>query len=81
MVQPKGVRLGGRQKGTPNKVTTSAKEAIQRVFDELGGNEGLLAWCREKADNKSVFYERIYPKLLPHQIEGSLKIDPLQVKD
>ena len=30
----KGKRLGGRQKGTPNKATANAREAIARLVDE-----------------------------------------------
>lgn len=37
----KGVRYGGRQKGTPNKATASIREAVDNV---LGGymNSGLM---------------------------------------
>lgn len=44
---PKGVRLGGRQKGTPNKVTAKAREAIQLLIDEQAGN--LTDWFEEVA--------------------------------
>jgi hypothetical protein len=32
-MNPKGVRLGGRQKGTPNKVTTNLREKISAFLD------------------------------------------------
>jgi len=32
-----GERPVGRQKGTPNALTVSVKEAIERAFDRLGG--------------------------------------------
>lgn len=39
-------------------------EDVQRVFEDLGGYEGLLAWARSDEKNLSVFYRTIYPKLL-----------------
>jgi hypothetical protein len=41
MFQP-GERSVGRIKGTPNKLTASIKEAIERAFDELGGTSYLV---------------------------------------
>lgn len=76
----KGVRIGGRAKGTPNKMTSSAKEAIQLAFEGLGGTDALIAWAQDPK-NKSVFYANIYTKILPHEVTGSLKIDPLLVGD
>lgn len=32
-MNPKGVRLGGRKKGTPNKVTTNLREKISAFLD------------------------------------------------
>jgi len=39
---PKGVRLGGRVKGTPNVATATAREAIARFVD--GNSERLQEW-------------------------------------
>lgn len=61
----------GRKKGSLNKTTMAAKEAIQKVFDDLGGADRLLEWCESDPDNLSIFMERIYPKILPHQITGA----------
>jgi hypothetical protein len=33
---PKGVRLGGRQKGTPNKINLATREEITRLADPVG---------------------------------------------
>ena len=38
--QPK---ISGRQQGTPNKVSVSAKEAFQLAFDANGGHEAAGA--------------------------------------
>ena len=65
-----GNKTGGRQKGTPNKTTKAAKEAIAEAADRLGGAERLVAWVREEPQNERVFWGTIYPKLLPLQVAG-----------
>jgi len=35
-------KTGGRKKGTPNKTTSTAKEAIMNAFDKLGGEDYLV---------------------------------------
>ena len=66
---PKGVRLGGRKKGTPNKVTASMREAWRLAFDEMGGVTALVK--RGKA-NKTEFY-RAVTKLIPQDITSGGK--------
>lgn len=42
MAAPKGhKRYGGRQKGTPNKMTADLREAIQGAFVQAGGQKYL----------------------------------------
>lgn len=65
-----GQRFGGRKKGTRNKVTVAAKDAILQVATELGGAEGLLAWVRKDDANAKIFWGTVYPKLLPLQVAG-----------
>jgi len=80
MAPPKGTRPGGRQKGTPNKISASAKEAIQLAFDGLGGTAALIAWASDPK-NTTIFYSQIFTKIVPHQVDGKLKIDPLIIRD
>jgi len=63
-------RLGGRAKGTPNKVTQSVKQAIEMAAEGLGGTKRMIAWAKEDAANERIFWGNIYPKLLPLQIAG-----------
>lgn len=43
MAKPKGSpKTGGRQKGTPNKLTGDVKAAIAAAFDEVGGKDYLV---------------------------------------
>lgn len=65
-----GYKTGGRRKGTPNKTTMIAKQAIAEAAEELGGVDRLVAWVREEEQNERVFWGTIYPKLLPLQVEG-----------
>jgi hypothetical protein len=56
-----GRKTGGRQAGTPNKITRSFKEAVQIVYEEIGGHKAFAAWARE---NPGDFY-RIASRLIP----------------
>jgi hypothetical protein len=66
----KGQKTGGRVKGTPNKMTQTAKEAIALAAEQLGGTARLVAWAQEEPQNERVFWGTIYPKLLPLQVTG-----------
>jgi hypothetical protein len=67
-----GERRGGRQKGTPNKMTQDAKEAIEFVAQGLGGAEGMLAWAKKDATNERIFWSNIYPRILPKEIKAEV---------
>lgn len=71
----KGHKTGGRQKGTPNSVTTNAKGAIEECFQRLGGVVALEAWAKE---NQTDFYKVVWPKILPLTVAGD-KENPLNV--
>lgn len=60
----------GRPKGTPNKSTVIAKDAIAKAAEGLGGADRLVAWAKEDPANERVFWGTIYPKLLPLQVTG-----------
>ena len=55
----------GRPKGSLNKVTNEAKEAILAVFRRLGGVEGMVKWVKADPANATIFYSKIYPRVLP----------------
>jgi hypothetical protein len=65
----KGVRLGGRQKGTPNKTTVFMKEAVLQAFNEMGGVPALVAWGKKEV-NKKAFYQ-IAARLIPNEVVGA----------
>lgn len=63
-----GQRFGGRQKGTPNKITTTLKQALQDTFEKLGGVDHMFDWASAEPTE---FY-KIYAKTLPTEIKGQL---------
>jgi len=63
-------RGAGRPKGSPNKVSKAAKEAIAEAAEKLGGVNRLVSWAQENKDNEKAFWATIYPKLIPVQLAG-----------
>lgn len=57
-------RLGGRQKGTPNKVTAEFKNAVRIVYESIGGHAAFAQWAIE---NRTEFY-RIASKLITTEV-------------
>lgn len=70
--KPGEKRNGGRPKGSKNKTTMAAKEAIEYVFDELGGASALKTWVQSDPLNERVFYGNIWPKILPKEIKADV---------
>ena len=56
----------GRPKGSLNKVTLAAREAILLAAEGLGGVDGLIAWAQKDDENQRLFWTVIYPKVLPY---------------
>lgn len=63
-----GERRGGRQKGTPNKVTVEVKEALAAAFEGIGGVPRLQAWAEK---DPGEFY-KLWVKTLPQQIRSEV---------
>lgn len=62
----KGKKTGGRRKGSTNKTTASAKEALTLAFVGVGGVPDLIEWAKA---NRTEFY-KLWGKLLPHEVTG-----------
>lgn len=60
----------GRRKGTPNKLSSLAREAIAQAAAALGGTKRLTEWAKENPENESAFWTRIYPRLMPIEMSG-----------
>ncbi len=57
----RGHKTGGRQVGTPNKVTTIFKDAVRTVYEDIGGHAAFANWAKEHPTD---FY-RIAARLIP----------------
>ncbi|MGZ8312172.1 MAG: hypothetical protein ACXWUR_08925 [Allosphingosinicella sp.] len=55
----------GRPKGALNQVTNEAKRAILMAFDKIGGARRLADWVEADPANETLFWTRIFPRLLP----------------
>lgn len=66
-------RGAGRPKGSRNKTTVAAKEAIALAAEGLGGTDRLIDWAKEDPQNERVFWGSIYPKLIPIDVDASVK--------
>lgn len=63
---------GGKRPGAGSKPgvarnpqTRKAHEAIHMAFEGIGGVKALTAWAKENPD---AFYERVWPKIIPVQL-------------
>jgi len=65
----------GRPKGSPNKTTAAAKDAIAQAAAELGGTNRLVSWAKEDPKNERAFWTIVYPKLLPLQVSGGMDLN------
>jgi len=66
-----GNRGMGRRKGSKNKMTMAAKQAIELAAEGVGGADRLIDWIKEDPSNEKVFWSQMYTKLLPLQVNGS----------
>ena len=58
-------KTGGRLSGVSNKFTGAFREAVQTVYEGLGGHTAFLEWARE---NKSDYY-KIAARLIPGEMQ------------
>lgn len=58
-------KIGGRQKGTPNKLTVEVKLALEEAFTKIGGVEAFAKWARRNPDE---FY-RLWIRMLPKDLK------------
>lgn len=76
MAWPKGKKRGaktpgsGRKVGEPNKVSGTAKENMQAVFEGLGGVDWMLRWAQQNETEFARLYARLVP--LDTHVSGSI---------
>lgn len=64
--KPGAQKTGGRQKGTPNKLSSDIREVIKAAFDEAGGKEYLVTLS--KSDPRT--FLTLVGKIVPTAITG-----------
>ncbi len=69
----KGKKTGGRQAGTPNKITGELKAMILQALDEKGGVDYLV----QVADSHPQAFVSLLGQVLPLQVTGD-KDNPLR---
>ncbi len=71
----KGVKTGGRTKGSTNKITKSFKELLHATYQALESTPGksMKEWA---LNNQTEFY-RIASKLIPTELQHSGEIQQL----
>jgi hypothetical protein len=75
MAKPKGSpKTGGRQKGTPNRITRTVKEAIEAAFDELGGVDYLV----RTAERHPTAFLSLLGRVLPTEVSGGVNVDLIE---
>jgi hypothetical protein len=55
---------GGRPVGVKGQTSNQTRENIVQVFEELGGVDAFVRWVKKSRANETLFYTRIYPKLI-----------------
>lgn len=62
----RGVKTGGRTKGTPNKATAALKDAILNAFESVGG----VSYLEHVALTDHKTFCTLLGKVLPLQVTG-----------
>lgn len=66
----KSARIGGRAKGTPNKITALLKDAILKAAENAGGGDGIEGYLTEQAIANPGPFMTLLGKVLPTQVVG-----------
>jgi hypothetical protein len=67
-----GERRGGRQVGTPNKITADLKAMILGALDDAGGQRYLAAQAAKNPNAFLTLVGKVLPMQLNHSVGASL---------
>jgi hypothetical protein len=70
-------KIGGKVKGTPNKLTRTVKETVLAAFNDLqqDAKANITSWAKE---NPTEFY-KIAAKLIPTEVKGDVELNVKQL--
>src|SRR5262245_14094618 len=69
----RGKKTGGRQKGTPNKLTVELKDAILKAAELAGDEQGIVGYLHTIAVAQPQAFLTLLGKVLPKDV--TLKAD------
>ena len=72
MKRAKGVRIGGRKKGTPNKINADIKGMIVGALNSGGGQK----WLEQQMSENPTAFMSLIGRVLPTTLQGD-KENPL----
>jgi hypothetical protein len=80
MAKAKGApKSGGRQKGSPNKLTGELKEMILEAANLAGGEGGTVQYLRTQASANPTAFMSLLGRVLPMTMAGD-KDNPVAVR-
>ncbi|MGE5621410.1 MAG: hypothetical protein ACM3VY_00125 [Candidatus Bathyarchaeota archaeon] len=68
----RGMKTGGRKKGTPNKTTGTVRHALVLAFEGLGGVPALQAWAKK---NPTEFF-KLWARMMPTEVKAEVSASP-----
>lgn len=60
----------GRAKGTPNRITTSVRDAVKEAFDKAGGVKFLEKLAKREPRTFAYLLQKLVPQAIQHEISG-----------
>ncbi len=70
----KGKKTGGRVKGTPNKLTTTVKQAFEQAFAALQQDPEAPCHLIKWAQTNSTEFYRLAARLIPEEVSGNVAL-------
>jgi Flp pilus assembly CpaF family ATPase len=68
----RGIKTGGRQKGTPNKVTAALRESILEALN-TAHEGGAVAYLRQQAKDNPASFLTLVGKLVPSDVNANVQ--------
>jgi hypothetical protein len=67
----KRIKVGGRKKGTQNKITVAIKDMVLGALSEVGGQDYFV----KQANDNPIAFMSLLAKILPSQLSVQAEID------
>lgn len=71
----KGIKTGGRTKGTPNKISRDIREAVLESFSKVGGAEYLAKQAHENPTAYLSLLGKVLPMAVSGEVTGKLVVE------